>query len=203
MHRDRNCEREGHQGRVHALRDGGPQMDAPAVTCSAALPTIGNRISPTHSVEISGCCSVKPLIESTRNSAVTARTESGLSADHRPSQLWELTGNKNGHNYEQSGSDPDVKLRHLLLLLVPFVESFFRPTLLGDALRGLEGAVPLDERDGTTLTYIHVVRVRSAVRVQVRVGEELERNFDRSGRLLVGSLSSCPTPDSTHDRPDI
>lgn len=48
---------------------------APAVTCSAALPTMGSKIKPTHSVEISGCCSVRPLIESTRNSAVTARTE--------------------------------------------------------------------------------------------------------------------------------
>lgn len=42
-----------------------------AVTCSAAFPTIGSRITPTNSLLIAPV-SVNPLMESTRNSAVTA-----------------------------------------------------------------------------------------------------------------------------------
>ena len=42
-----------------------------AVTCSAALPTIGSKITPTNSLLINPDA-VKPSIESTRNSAVTA-----------------------------------------------------------------------------------------------------------------------------------
>ena len=45
--------------------------DVTAVTCSAALPTIGSKIRPTNSLLMLPV-EVRPSIESTRNSAVTA-----------------------------------------------------------------------------------------------------------------------------------
>ena len=42
-----------------------------AVTCSAAFPTMGRRITPTNSLLIPPVA-VSPLMESTKNSAVTA-----------------------------------------------------------------------------------------------------------------------------------